>query len=158
MYAIRSYYFGGLFIWNNGIGWYHGSTLEKGNNVEFLNKYCGINTKVEAIRLLLDYAHITPASELHRYEKKIEEKRDMILPEKDKTFNNMYAYLMKKRCIDKEVVYALQAQKKIYQDSRRNCVFVAYDNDGKAQYASMRGTLTPSTLAEFTITSRNNFV
>jgi len=65
----------------------------------------------------------------------------------------MYAYLMKKRCIDKEVVYALQAQKKIYQDSRRNCVFVAYDNDGKAQYASMRGTLTPSTLAEFTITS-----
>jgi len=52
----------------------------------------------------------------------------------------MYAYLMKKRCIDKEVVYALQAQKKIYQDSRRNCVFVAYDNDGKAQYASTRGT------------------
>jgi len=86
--------FGGLFIWNNGIGWYHGSTLEKGNNVEFLNKYCGINTKVEAIRLVLDYAHITPASELHRYEKKIEEKKDMILPEKDKTFNNITIQLI----------------------------------------------------------------
>lgn len=129
---------GGLFIWANGLGWYHSTTYDKGNNVDFLIKYCNVNTKLEAIKLLLDYAHITPVAEMNKYI--IEEKKQFALPEKGSTYKNMYAYLINKRCIDKEIVYAMQAQKKLYQDNRYNCVFVAYNSDNVAKYASVRGT------------------
>lgn len=129
----------GLFLWKDGLGWYHGSTYEKGNNVEFLMKYCGIVSKSEAIKLLLDYAHITPSATV-RHEVKKQEARQLQLPPKAKTYNNMYAYLISTRKIDKDVVYLMQKLKKIYQDNHRNCVFVGRDESGKPAYGSVRGT------------------
>lgn len=129
----------GLFIWKDGLGWYHGSTYEKGNNVDFLMKYCGIESKTDAIKLLLDYAHITPSSTIH-HEVKAPEDRRLQLPPKAKTYSNMYAYLISTRKIDKKIVYLMEKLKKIYQDSHRNCVFVGYDEKGNAAYGSVRGT------------------
>ena len=67
----------------------------------------------------------------------------VILPEKthDK-FARVYAYLCQTRKLDKDVVADMMKDKKIYQDTKGNCVFVGYDDNGKAKFGCIRGTLT----------------
>lgn len=90
--------------------------------------------------MLLDYAHITPSSELTDLKREPTIRGELKLPEKAATYSNLYWYLITKRCIDKEIVYKLTNEKKIFQDIKRNCVFVAFDKDNKPRYASARGT------------------
>lgn len=132
---------GGLYIWSNGLGWYCHSSNEKGNSVDFLMKYCGITTKKDAIRLLLQYSHITPASEIISASVKKAEKKEFKLPLKNKeTYSHVFAYLIKKRCIASQIVKHMVNEKKIYEDFHRNCVFVAYNKNGEPKYAAVRGT------------------
>ena len=67
----------------------------------------------------------------------------VILPEKthDK-FARVYAYLCQTRKLDKDIVSDMMKEKKIYQDTKGNCVFVGYDDKGKAKFGCIRGTLT----------------
>ena len=52
----------------------------------------------------------------------------------------LYDYLCVKRGIDGDIVNSLIQEKKLYQDWRGNVVFVGYDEQGKARFASLRGT------------------
>lgn len=70
------------------------------------------------------------------------EKKDLVLPEKNNTYNHAIAYLIKTRGIDKDIVYEFIKDKKLYEDKKRNCVFVGYDKGGAPQYAGLRGTNT----------------
>lgn len=63
------------------------------------------------------------------------------LPERDKTIKNIYAYLLSVRMINKNIVSLFLARKYLYQDIKKNCVFVSYKKD-KPVYATKRGTNT----------------
>lgn len=52
----------------------------------------------------------------------------------------MYAYL-KKRGVSPQIIRSFISAGLLYEDSEHhNCVFVGYDRDGKAAFASLRGT------------------
>lgn len=66
----------------------------------------------------------------------------LTLPAADSSNKNVYAYLIHSRKIDKSIVDMMIKQKNLYQDTKKNCVFVSYDRNGKAEFASLRGTNT----------------
>lgn len=65
------------------------------------------------------------------------------LPERASNMKRAYAYLIKSRYLDQDVVQDFVNQKMLYQDVRGNCVFVSYEGEEKKPvYATFRGTLT----------------
>lgn len=69
-------------------------------------------------------------------------KRDLELPERAPNMKRVYAYLLKTRYLDQDVVQDFVDQKMLYQDKKGNCVFVAYDQEKTPTFACKRGTLT----------------
>lgn len=64
------------------------------------------------------------------------------LPEADSNMRNVFAYLTKTRKLDINIIQKLVNEKRLYQDKKRNCVFVSYDDAGKPIFATLRGTNT----------------
>ncbi len=98
-------------------------------------------TWVEAIKQLLgisydELPYIPPAP------KELEIKGDLVLPEKNDTYKHIFAYLIKTRKLDKDVISQFVKDNKIYEDIHNNCVFVGYDENNNPKYASVRGTNT----------------
>ena len=66
--------------------------------------------------------------------------KNLILPEKAGLNLQLFDYLCNKRGIDSTIVNKLIQERQLYEDKRRNIVFVGYDEQGKARFASLRGT------------------
>jgi hypothetical protein len=66
--------------------------------------------------------------------------KTLILPEKAGMPLKLYDYLCIKRGIDSEIVNRLIQKEQLYEDRRGNVVFVGYDEQGAARFASLRGT------------------
>ena len=66
--------------------------------------------------------------------------KNLILPEKAGLTLQLFQYLCNKRGIDSTIVNRLIQENQIYQDRRGNIVFIGYDQQGKARFASLRGT------------------
>jgi len=66
--------------------------------------------------------------------------KTLILPEKAGGMLKLYDYLCMKRGIEAEIVHSLIQKEMLYEDKRGNVVFVGYDGQGKARFASLRGT------------------
>ena len=64
----------------------------------------------------------------------------LLLPKKAATPLSLHAYLCGRRGIDGAIVDALIREGKLYEDRRRNVVFVGHDEQGRARFASLRGT------------------
>lgn len=64
-------------------------------------------------------------------ETEISAPKNLELSEKSDTSKNVYAYLTKTRGIPQNIVNDCLNQNLIYQDVRKNAVFVGYDGDGK---------------------------
>ena len=151
---------GGLYFFNHGRGFYCFTTEKKGNIIDFVMEYFGRRTKTEAIEMILNCeaygqtGHIVnPAEKAPRGE--------MVLPPKAPNFNQAIAYLVQTRGIDKDIVYALINQNKIYQSKEekadkktgelktyQNCCFVGYDESGKARYCAMRSMYSNSSFKQ----------
>jgi hypothetical protein len=152
---------GGLYFFNHGRGFYCFSTQKKGNLIDFAMEYLGKRTKTEAIESILQCAaysstqRITETNKNHPEPSEpfeaAEPHGEMLLPPKARNHAQAIAYLIKTRGIDKEIVYALLHQGKVFQSSEtktnpktgeiqtyQNCCFVGYDKSGKARYCSMR--------------------
>lgn len=78
-------------------------------------------------------------------EPKVEIKNELVLPDKAPNMKRVYAYLLKTRYLDQDVVQDLVDHKMLYQDTRGNCVFVSRDEKNDPVFACLRGTLTGST-------------
>ncbi len=66
----------------------------------------------------------------------------LILPEKDINYRRIYAYLIKTRMIDREIIDSFVKRKMLYQEKEhKNAVFIGYDTVGKPVYAMQRSTL-----------------
>ncbi|MCM1529770.1 MAG: DUF3991 domain-containing protein [Alistipes sp.] len=84
-----------------------------------------------------------PKYQQHRSEPVNYEPKNLEMSEKADTSKNVYAYLTKTRGIPENIVKDCLNKNLIYQDVRKNAVFVGYDDDNNAKYAARRGTFTP---------------
>jgi hypothetical protein len=69
-----------------------------------------------------------------------EQQKKLLLPEKRWNSLRLYEYLCRKRGIGSSIVNALIQEGKLYEDKRGNVVFVGFDGQGQARFASLRGT------------------
>ncbi len=129
---------GGLYFFIDRNKYYHFGSNKGGGAIDFVMQFFNKNF-TEAVEMLCgtSYERISPVKE----KSKIEERRELILPEKAADFKRVYWYLVSVRGIDYEIVSKLMNEKKIYQQAEYgNCVFVGYDSTGNARYCSLRGT------------------
>lgn len=68
-------------------------------------------------------------------------KKEIVIPERNSNYRHMYAYLMKTRKIDKEIIDVFVKEKLLYENTYHSCVFVGYDNQDKIKHCSIRGTV-----------------
>ncbi len=135
-YRVKGY--GGLFLFPRGF--HHFSSNESGSIVDFCKSYQGLDF-VQAVEQILGvsaYSNTIPSINS-------EPKGDVKLPLKSKSDENVIKYLVDNRCIDKEIVLDMIAQRKIYgaittynDRTYENCAFVSYDKD-TPKYCALRG-------------------
>lgn len=140
-YKIEGY--GGLYINPINNMWNCFSQGKGGGPIQFI-MFTENKSWVESVKQLLG---LTISNNVGNYKKDIRQseeniKGELILPEKNNTYKHIIAYLIKTRKIDKNIVYKFIKDKKLYEDKNKNCVFVGYDKEGNARYASIRGTNT----------------
>ena len=119
-----------------GNKWFDHSKREGGYAVSFAQRYYRLPYQ-EAVLLLLgrkngkSYEQAKPAKEAPK---------PFALPEPYGTMRRMYAYLMRQRHIDREVISYFAHEKLLYEDKHHNCVFVGLDDHGEAKHAHIRST------------------
>lgn len=137
-YKIPGY--GGLYINADGQKWNRFSKGSGGGTIQFVIEMEGLSW-VDSIKQLLglsdeELPYVEPPT------KDSEVKGTLILPEKNNTYKHIFAYLIKTRKIDADIVSRFVKEKKIYEDTYQNCVFVGYDENEETKFASVRGTNT----------------
>lgn len=137
-YKIPGY--GGLFISCDGRKWNWFSQNKGGGTIQFVMEMAG-KSWVDSVKELLGIEH-SENSYLHLKSSSKEVKEKLVLPERNDTYKHLFAYLIKTRHIDPEVVADLVDKKMLYEDRNRNCVFVGYNEKEEPAYASRRGTRT----------------
>lgn len=132
-----------LVVFKDGKGWKWYSQDKSGcNAIDFMMKIHNYSFQ-EAVATLLGNDYGNGISQSAYTNDKPVERKPFKLPQKTSgRYDQIYAYLMKTRCIDFEVVNYCVQNKILYQDEKANCVFVGRDDNGEAKYATRRGTLT----------------
>ena len=121
--------------------WFWNSQGLSGHAIDFIQHYEG-KSYTEAILMLagtLDApAPVSPMITPIHIE---DEKKEFVLPERAEDYKIIFAYLIKERGIDADLVKQLVTEKKIYQSKAyNNLVMVGYDENNVARYASLRST------------------
>lgn len=121
-----------------GSEWYDHAAKEGGGPISFIQNYFGLSYP-EAVTRLLDGEQgqvYEPAQK-----KKEEPPKEFVLPPAGKEMRRLYAYLLKKRHIDREVLSAFVRAGLIYEDANyHNAVFIGKDEHGVARHAHKRST------------------
>ena len=138
-YHIKGY--GGLYVNPSENKWNCFSQGKGGGPIQFI-MFMEDKTWVEAVKQLLDISPESVHKSIFKDNQMEEDKGKFILPQKNDTYKHIFAYLIQTRKIDKDIVYELIKEKKLYEDKNRNCVFVGYDNEGNPKYANKRSTNT----------------
>lgn len=82
-------------------------------------------------------------AEKQTYKYAEEPQREFIPPERAETSRRVFAYLMKTRGIDKDIISRCMKEGLIYEEAKtHNVVFAGFNNDGKMVAAAKRGTLS----------------
>ena len=121
-----------------GNEWYDHAEERGGHAVSFVQKFYGLSYP-EAVSLLLggDTGNAFPAAS----EKEPEEPKPFELPPANSDMRRVYAYLVKRRGIDRDIVTAFARAKLLYEDAEyHNAVFVGTDAGGVARHAHKRST------------------
>lgn len=133
---------GGLSIDKLGNRWYCHSTGQGGGPIQLI-MYMENKSWQEAMKELCaetkNYTQYFEEKNINRTEK---DKSDFLLPEKSKDYRNIYAYLIKTRCIHPDIVQDFVDKKLLYQNTKKSCVFVGTDKESVPRYANIRSTNT----------------
>lgn len=134
-------------IFPNTNSWCNMASGIGGKTIDFLVKHEGKDF-VSAVKELIGEAKIT--RNLYRKEQYIDKpKEPMILPPHNEDNKRVYAYLIKTRKIDRDIVKQCIDNGQIYQSNEvinkddknyvfNNCIFVGKDEEGNPRYASQR--------------------
>ncbi len=119
--------------------WYHQYEQVGGDAVGFVRKFMG-KSYVDAVEFLLQH-NGEPLPE-HTQQKR----EPFSLPKASRNMNRVFAYLVKQRGIDREVLYAFIHKRMVYESAKHhNAVFVGYDRDGVPRHAHKRSTASEGT-------------
>lgn len=118
---------------------FRNSTGDRGTVIDFVMAFKGVSCG-EAIKLLCDEIELP---KVYKEQNSVpQKKKELILPAKARNMNNVFAYLVKTRCINQKIVQEMVDRDMLYQDERNNCVFVSRNENGKSVFATVRGTNT----------------
>ena len=121
-----------------GSEWFDHAAGKGGGPVSFVQTYYGLSYP-EAMTLLLggEARQVYPSVR----ERKEEPPKKFSLPERNENMRRVYAYLMKHRHIDKDVITYFARAGTLYEDAEyHNCVFVGRDENSVARHAHKRST------------------
>lgn len=132
---------GGLYIDPNTQRWNWFARNKGGGPIQFAMEMEG-KTWVEAVSSLLGEEPSEAAEAPPRVLKaKKEDVRGVfVLPDKANNDKHIIEYLNKTRAIDIETISLFISKMKLYEDKKKNCVFVGHDKEGVARYGSTRST------------------
>lgn len=118
---------------------FRNSTGDRGTVIDFVMVFKDVSC-VEAIKLLWDGIELP---KVYKEQNSVpQKKKELILPAKARNMKNVFAYLVKTRCINQKIVQEMVDRDMLYQDERNNCVFVSRNENGKSVFATVRGTNT----------------
>jgi hypothetical protein len=123
-----------------GNEWFRHSRKEGGHAIDFVQQFFGLSFP-EAVTLLLggesgvEWNQTSKSAPAPR--------KDFKLPEANPDMRRVFAYLIKQRFIDRDVLSHFAHKKLVYEDKEyHNAVFVGLDEKGVARHAHKRGTYT----------------
>ena len=122
-----------------GSTWFDHKNQVGGGAIKFMQEFYDMDFQT-AVQELLGQT-ITPLS--HSPPKAIakEEKKEFRLPEANANMHRVYAYLIKQRFIDPNIISHFAKQHTLYEDKEHhNAVFVGIDENGVPRQASKRST------------------
>ena len=131
-----------------GCEWFDHATEQGGRAISFVKQFYGLSYP-DAMSLLLgdDLGGSYPAAR----EKEPEPAKPFALPPQSESMRRVYAYLLQKRCIDREILNTFVRKKLIYESCERsrdgtkeyhNAVFVGFDEHGVPRHGHKRGLYT----------------
>lgn len=124
-----------------GSGWYDHSAERGGNAISFVREFYGYSYP-DAVSLLLGGEQ----GETYKPAEKKQlpqERKPFILPEPNSDMRRVYAYLLKQRHIDRDVLTHFAKEKTIFEDAEyHNAVFVGCDEKGVPRHAHKKSTST----------------
>lgn len=126
-----------LAVKNDRLSWYwHSKGIGGYGVIDFLMKIDGYDFKGALTVLTNESTTIPPQAPTADIQKVF------LLPEQANSYRRVFAYLCKTRGIDSKLIELLIQEKKLYEDTKGNAVFVGFDEQGKPRYATLRGTYT----------------
>ncbi len=122
--------------------WFHQYERVGGDAIDFVRKYYN-KSYPEAMEYLLGGCGgmLTVSPPVQRKPPK-----SFVLPEKNENMRRVFAYLMNRRGIDRDVLHAFTYKGMIYESADyHNAVYVGFDQDGTPRHAHKRGSGSEST-------------
>lgn len=124
-----------------GNRWYHQYDEEGGYVISFFERFYNLTFQETMLMLLEEQGIQYEPTE----EEKNREKKPFALPKASDSMRRIYAYLLKERYLDREVVQFFIRNKMLYEDAEyHNVVFVGMDEEGIPRHAHKRGTNSKS--------------
>lgn len=122
--------------------WFHQYDQQGGDAIDFVRRFYNKDYP-EAVEYLLGGCNgtLTVSPPIERTPPKPFE-----LPPRNDNMRRVYAYLLSRRGLDRDVVYTFAHRQMIYESAQyHNAVFVGFDQEGVPRHANMRGTGSEST-------------
>lgn len=127
-----------------GNEWFHQYQREGGDAIAFVRRWYDLSFP-EAVAFLLEAQGIAIPNTDDMPKPNQKEKKPFVLPEAHSDLRRVYAYLLKQRFIDREIISTFVHENMLYEDAEyHNAVFVGFDEDGVARHAHKRGTCSGS--------------
>lgn len=121
-----------------GNEWYDHASEQGGGPISFVQNFYGLSYP-EAVTRLLDgeQGQVYEPAQKQREEPK----KEFVQPPANQEMRRLYAYLLKKRHIDRDVLNAFVRAGLVYEDTHyHNAVFIGRDEHGVARHAHKRST------------------
>ena len=138
------------YVWRDGSEkvtvrgnlWFHQYERIGGDTVDFVRRFYNMDFPQAVNFLLGNNGGALPQAE----PVKREPPKPFTLPPKNDNMRRVYAYLMNRRGIDRDVIYTFAHCGLIYESEKyHNVVFVGKDNQGIPRHIHKRGTASEST-------------
>ncbi|GHU80739.1 hypothetical protein FACS1894191_6670 [Clostridia bacterium] len=122
-----------------GNRWFQHSESKGGLAIDFVRKFYSAGFP-EAVTMLLNGEH---GAGFAQAERKMPPKKEFVLPEAHSDMRRVFAYLIKERCIDRDIIRHFAKAGLLFEDKKyHNAVFVGKDENDVAKHAHKRSTLT----------------
>ena len=144
-----------------GNRWYDHETREGGLAIDFLQNFYGLSFPDAVTRLLGEQGEII----YKKADMKDQEKRKpFVLPQRHSDMRRAFAYLIKQRCINMDIISFFASNKMLYESCElskdktkeyHNAVFVGFDENGTPRHAHKQGIYTKGKKFKGNIESSN---